>query len=769
MANNRNRIIYASQSVFAEGRILYRIQTFGTSTTFNITDMFELGQLNLTDVVDDSPEVAVTLEGMDYGSVYTMATLAKIPTDNLNHNIRQSDGLTFFGDSVSAGADTSTGDLDSTTFSGLLASEATGKANLVVKSEPGGDVLKYLHGVQLIDFGRECGVSKGVDIWSPIQAECSLGTANADIEITKFVPDVFVNSFELNYQSEDDSSENYNGETEQKIWLLNNARFVSWEEWRVGNLSGQIAPATFAAKTALVLALDAGTVATLEDQSLAFLKKDETGRPAILFQFARTGGLSVGESRLVPVFDGNDCIPSNSIDYFIYDSATNTLDFYSNGTSSSLAALLPAGRASYEAGDKVIVVYAANAFAEEKATNKPAGADSTYVAAKYFEPISTADNEDIGGLRQGQIEAYLVDPDLILSARLNGATIGANSVTFSGAVSNNIDLTNFIGLPLVVVEGPGTGGPAREIISATNSLSGNFNNGTISLGGAAWSSIRLREDSAQVSTNTQVFVVDLCGVNESYVGSDITLSVGAAPETSTIAGVDTVNRRIDLASPLSGAVDADSVVNISAEPTTASRVRVGDYELSLRLQSATISADLTREPLKELGHLNPYARPLTLPIEFSVDIESTAGSLELFAKFAGKGSKFAADTLTDLDLADLLAKDNTCLVIQIFQQTDEEAGGNGVNRRVLSPDMFGDEYYVDGQRRVYTATDGSLREYPVKTVIVQDLRPTDEEFSLTLGDNATQSFSYRGTNTIAVARGFVDVELATKFIESQGD
>lgn len=49
----RNRTIYASQSVFCNGEVLYRVQTLGSTTTFNSTDIFELGHLDLIDVVDD--------------------------------------------------------------------------------------------------------------------------------------------------------------------------------------------------------------------------------------------------------------------------------------------------------------------------------------------------------------------------------------------------------------------------------------------------------------------------------------------------------------------------------------------------------------------------------------------------------------------------------------------------------------------------------------------------------------------------------------------
>ena len=48
----RNRIIYASQSVWIDGEVLYRVQSLGTSSSFTSEDVFELGHLDLIDVVD---------------------------------------------------------------------------------------------------------------------------------------------------------------------------------------------------------------------------------------------------------------------------------------------------------------------------------------------------------------------------------------------------------------------------------------------------------------------------------------------------------------------------------------------------------------------------------------------------------------------------------------------------------------------------------------------------------------------------------------------
>lgn len=768
MANRRNRIMYASQSVHAEGRILYRVQTLGSATTFNTTDLFELGQLNLTDIVEDSPDVAVTLDGLDYGSIYTMATLAKVPVHNLNHNIRQSDGTTFFG-TVSGSINVSEGDLD--LISGLPAASGSGRSNLVVRDGVGGPALAYLHGVQLIDFGRECGVAKGVDIYSPIQSECALGSAKDEVEMTKLLRDVFINRIDLNYQTADSSTENYAGETEQKKWFLNDARFLSWEEFQVGSLANQISAATFAAKTELKLSLAASSqVATLEDRSIAFLKKDLAGRPSILFQFAKGGGLALGESKAIPVFSKQACIPSNVVEYFLYDSVDNSLEYFNNGLSATLDAALPAARSAFINGDRAFVFYAASEYAKEVGNSaRPVGADASYVSAKYFAPVAADDVDDVGGLRQGQVEAYLVDPDSIVKAALTGATINSNSITFNNTLASSVDLTRLVGLKVRVVSGPGKNGPAREIISASNNTSGSFNNGTITLGGSAWAAIRLGESSDDASTDAGAYVRNLCGIDADYIGSDITVVASGVDHTATISAVNTGTKLISFSPSAPSEVDDQSEVLVSVEPTTSSEVLIGDYEMALRLKNVTLSADLTREKQMELGHLSNYARTLNLPIPFTASVDVTAADLESFARFAGKLNEFKAGTLTDLDIIDLLSKDNMAIVVMVYQQTDQEAGGTGLDRKVLSGDMFGDEYFVNGVRKVYGATDGSLTEYPLKTAIAQNLRITNEAMSTQITGNATQSFAFRGTNELTVIRGYVGVDLATKVIESQGE
>ena len=153
-----------------------------------------------------------------------------------------------------------------------------------------------------------------------------------------------------------------------------------------------------------------------------------------------------------------------------------------------------------------------------------------------------------------------------------------------------------------------------------------------------------------------------------------------------------------------------------------------------------------------------------------------------YATLASKKQGVVTDQTTDdISIFDFMtANQRLDLVVQIYQQTDEEAGGTGQNRRVLVREMVGDEYYQRGLRFNYydgvgddpdgdpipnNATEipasptkaNTHRERPLKTVIAKDLRITDEAYNLTLGENASQTYGFRGTNRIFAILGEVDV------------
>jgi hypothetical protein len=206
-----------------------------------------------------------------------------------------------------------------------------------------------------------------------------------------------------------------------------------------------------------------------------------------------------------------------------------------------------------------------------------------------------------------------------------------------------------------------------------------------------------------------------------------------------------------------------------------------DDQIALRVTSVTIAADLTREPLFELSHLRPYDRSLTFPIPFTVTVETTANDLEEYATLASKKQGVVTDKTTDdISIFDFMtANQRLDLVVQIYQQTDEEAGGTGSERRVLVREMVGDEYYQRGSKFTYydglgldpdgdpTGSPTAIpavptkanthRERPLKTVVAKDLRITDEAYNLTLGENATQTYGFRGTNRVFAILGEVDI------------
>jgi len=516
----RNRIIYASQSVWAEGEILYRVQSLGTTTTFTSEDIFELGHLDIIDVVDDVPAVAVTLNTNDFGDVATLALLAQVPA------VKRA---------MDATADSTTGN---------LVSGAT-----------------YLHGVAMADFAVTCGNLPGVTMWAPVQSECDLGTLADNIDQTLFLDEVYINSLEFSYTTGANATENYGAETDNKMWLLNSGAFVNWEE-----------PTTSSGMSDFTIASGVN-VPVLSTGNYAFLKKTTDGLPGISFYDA-----AAGEKTVYAVKEASDATLDLAADFSFTDPGQPA----SAGdlVAGPITITMPTGLTP-TADDVIEVVYAADGYV---GTNN------------YFDLKTAGANADVGAVRQGQVEIYIVDPD---------------------------------------------------------------------------------------------------------VGSS--------------------------------------------------------YDNAWRLTGVTISADLTREPLTELGHLGPYDRPLTLPIPLTVTVDTTAGDLETWAKFAGLKAGYDATTLDDIDLTDLLTKDNLILVVKIFEQTDEEAGGTGSNRKVNVANVVGDQQFNDGALQSAYSLGGT--EYAMKTIVVQNLKITDEGMTLDVGANATQTFGFRSTNNLFVVKGDLSYSL----------
>lgn len=514
----RNRIIYASQSVWANGDVLYRVQSLGSTTTFTSEDIFELGHLDIIDVVDDVPSVAVTLNTNDFGDVETMAILAQVkPAKRV----------------MDATADDTT-------------------ANLAIVSGTGLTETGYLHGTCVSDFAVTCGNLTGISLWAPVQEECSLGTLDSNIDQTMFMDEVYVNSLEFSYTTGANATENYGAECDNKMWLLNDGKFVTMDEWTLIDENQSTVTGT----------LTTGMVATLSN-GLGFLRKDTNGAPAVSVY-----DLSADTMTNWPVASGS--ATATTFGYTKTGGVAYELELPSNYTPAT--------------SDRIEAVYAASAYGS--------AANGT-----YFTALDATDRPDmLGAVRQGQVEIFIVAPT-----------------------------------------------------------------------------------------------------------------------------VDT------------------------------------SYTNAWRLQGVTISADLTREPLSELGHLGPYDRPLTLPVPITVTVDSTAGDLANWALVAQKSAEHTAGSLDQLELADLMASEDLKLIVMIYAQTDEDAGGTHTNRTIAEGSaLIGQNYWVNGTMASYAAA--GEREYPVKTIVVEHLKVTDEGYTLDLGSNATQTFGFRSTNDLYAFKGYISIE-----------
>jgi hypothetical protein len=515
--------MYASQSVYCNGEVLYRVQTMGSTTTFTSTDIFELGHLDVIDVVDDVPAVAVTLNTNDWGDVRTFALLAQVSDAKL----------------------------------AMSASAINTNANLaVVSGTQMVETGEYLHGACLADFAIVCGNLPGVAMWSPIQSECDMGTLSNNIDQTMFMDDVYVNRVEFNYSTGAEATENYTGETDNKMWLLNTAKFINYQKWELNGAEG----------ANVTITTDDGTIATLSDGSLAFMRTSEDGYRGVVY-YDNVTDPAAPSATVYRVEAGS----AAHADYFVYNDANDYLYF-------------PTGGPTTVSGNVLDATFAADKY-------------NGVTHNCYFQALSAAERYPAGALRQGQIELYVVG----------------------------------------------------------------------------------RTDSS--------------------------------------------------------------------------------YRGAWRLTSAVIGADLTREPLNELGHLNPYDRPLTLPIPVTANLETTGGDLEHWSVFADKYAGYDNNSLLDLDLTDLMTTDYLTLVVMVYAQTDEEAGGSGEARKVLTgADLVGKDYMYDGVPGTYNALD---TERPLKTIIVNNLKITEEGGTLDVGTNATQTFNFKTNNDVFVVKGGIPISRIT--------
>jgi hypothetical protein len=80
------RATYRGVGLFANGKQLNRVTAFGATGTLSKEEVFELGNPDIIEIVEDSPEVSMTIDANEYGSLDTIKHLAgldEIPVEGI--------------------------------------------------------------------------------------------------------------------------------------------------------------------------------------------------------------------------------------------------------------------------------------------------------------------------------------------------------------------------------------------------------------------------------------------------------------------------------------------------------------------------------------------------------------------------------------------------------------------------------------------------------------------------------------------------------------
>ena len=76
------RATYRGVGLFANGKQLNRVTAFGATGTLSKEEVFELGNSKIIEIVEDSPDVSMTIDANEYGSLDTLFALANKTTGN---------------------------------------------------------------------------------------------------------------------------------------------------------------------------------------------------------------------------------------------------------------------------------------------------------------------------------------------------------------------------------------------------------------------------------------------------------------------------------------------------------------------------------------------------------------------------------------------------------------------------------------------------------------------------------------------------------------
>lgn len=350
-----SRVRYSGTAPFVDDTQVNRVQALGSSSRLTTEDLKELGTLNIVEIVDDVPQVDVSLDTNENGTLEVMGLLSnqsygcQVVANASGGNVGSST-ITVRPGSYYAkgnrilfeGSDlTVTGSTAQMVYllaevsgnkAGVGASVPTGGIKLADITPTGGVVKQS----DIVDARSFADITEGefelakVDIYVPVKQSGS----GDNVMRTMYMERVYANNIDFSFQVNGVATASYRLETDNKRWFLNGAAQIVVDEIKT------------ATATALTLTQTPNQLAN----GNYMLKVTKNG---------------------VDLSEGTD---------FTITAGTKTLTL-------SVAPV---------AGDLVKVRY------------------TTATGGKFFAPVPALEEphpELAGGLKEGQIEIYLVDKD----------------------------------------------------------------------------------------------------------------------------------------------------------------------------------------------------------------------------------------------------------------------------------------------------------------------------------------------------------------------
>lgn len=257
------RVRYSGTAPFIDDTQANRVQALGSSSRLTTDDVKELGTLNIVEIVDDVPQVDVSIDTNENGTNETMALLANngfgcqvvatpvsgsstsigslTLTVNPGRYYAKGQSVLFGGATVTATASGNQQVYLNPTIS--TASDASKVGIATSGNVPAGGILI----ANIVPSGGQV-TQAGITDMRPFQSISAntfeLSSAdmfvpivqsgdglNGSVARTMYMENVYVNSIDLSYATSGVATASYKAETDNKRWFLNNASQMIVDEF----------------------------------------------------------------------------------------------------------------------------------------------------------------------------------------------------------------------------------------------------------------------------------------------------------------------------------------------------------------------------------------------------------------------------------------------------------------------------------------------------------------------------------------------------------